>query len=72
LTSTQNYRIDLTNEEVRERIADGDLQPLWEADQVSRFATLLDRNSRYREQLRNAIMYKDAFDEYQEGPITFA
>lgn len=26
----------------------------------------------YREQLRNAMMYKDAFDEYQEGPITFA
>ena len=30
----QNYRIDLTNEETRERIADNDLQPLWEADQV--------------------------------------
>jgi hypothetical protein len=30
----QNYRIDLTNEETREKIADNDWQPLWEADQV--------------------------------------
>ncbi|KAJ9119073.1 hypothetical protein QFC22_003564 [Naganishia vaughanmartiniae] len=51
----QNYRIDLTNEEVRERIEENDLQPLWEADQ-----------------LRNAMIYKDAFEGYQEGKIGFA
>ncbi|KAJ9095489.1 hypothetical protein QFC20_006632 [Naganishia adeliensis] len=68
-----NYRIDLTNEEVRERIADGDLQPLWEADQVSRFTTARTRYQlAHHKQLRNAIMYKDAFEEYQEGEITFA
>ncbi|KAJ9101490.1 hypothetical protein QFC19_005141 [Naganishia cerealis] len=50
-----NYRIDLTNEEVREKIEDGDFQPLWEADQ-----------------LRNVMVYKDAFEGYQEGKINFA
>jgi hypothetical protein len=52
---SQNYRIDLTNEDVRSAALEGDLQTLWEADQ-----------------LRLAMMHKDAFVGYEEASITFA
>ena len=52
--SLQNYRIDLTNDEVRSTALEGDIQTLWEADQ-----------------LRLAMMHKDAFVDYEEARIAF-
>ena len=51
----QNYRLNLTNEEVRTAVAEGDVQLLWEADQ-----------------LRLAMVHREAFVGYNEAQIAFA
>ena len=66
-----NYRIDLSNENVRSLVAENDYDPLVGSDQVG-LSPLSNIPKRTHIQLRLAIESGEAFSGYDEGPLLFA